>query len=102
MSKEAASYLLSVIGVTNTAGRVFFGWLADKNWVTALTINNFALLACGLLIFMVPFLTGYVPLMMFAGVFGFFVCEFFVGCGNENYLVFRSERKPLRGRQLDR
>lgn len=39
-SDGQATLLLSIIGITNTVGRVFFGWVADRRWLTALTINN--------------------------------------------------------------
>ncbi|CAG2101592.1 unnamed protein product [Medioppia subpectinata] len=40
---EKSAFLLSVIGITNTIGRVFCGWVSDRPKVNALLINNVAL-----------------------------------------------------------
>lgn len=45
---EEATYILPVIGLTNTVGRVFCGWISDRPSLNALTINNGALIVGGL------------------------------------------------------
>jgi predicted MFS family arabinose efflux permease len=38
-----ASFLLSVIGITNTVGRIACGWVADFPWMDSLLLNNLCL-----------------------------------------------------------
>lgn len=47
ISKERASYLLSIIGIANTVGRIVLGYLADKPWVNRLLVYNVCLTCCG-------------------------------------------------------
>uniref|UniRef100_A0A8R1XTG9 Major facilitator superfamily (MFS) profile domain-containing protein n=1 Tax=Onchocerca volvulus TaxID=6282 RepID=A0A8R1XTG9_ONCVO len=75
-SKGSGSILLSVIGVTNTIGRIAFGWLADRGWLSALAINNFALLGCGVLTCLCPLLPGYGGLMVYSILFGFIISAY--------------------------
>lgn len=44
---EQASYLLSIIGIANTLGRIVLGYLSDKPYVNRLAVYNFCLTACG-------------------------------------------------------
>lgn len=69
-------YLVPVIGITNTFGRVFFGWLADRGYVSALTINNFSLLACGGLTLAAPFLSTFPLQALYASLFGFIISAY--------------------------
>lgn len=39
-----ASFLLSIIGITNTFGRIACGWVADFPWVDSLLLNNICLI----------------------------------------------------------
>ena len=41
---EQASYLISMIGITNTVGRVAIGWLSDIPCVSPLVVNLVSLL----------------------------------------------------------
>ncbi|VDN03639.1 unnamed protein product, partial [Thelazia callipaeda] len=75
-TKGSGSLLLSVIGVTNTVGRIAFGWLADRGWVSALTINNLALIGCGLLTCLCPLLPGFGGLMFYSILFGFIISAY--------------------------
>jgi hypothetical protein len=34
ISLDDAAFLISVIGISNTLGRVLFGWLSDFPWVS--------------------------------------------------------------------
>jgi len=47
VDKESASFLLSVIGMANTVGRIVLGYLSDKGWVNRLWLYNCALAVCG-------------------------------------------------------
>lgn len=68
--------LLSVIGVTNTVGRVFFGWVADRRWLSALTISNISLLTCGALTMGCFVANSYYLLMVYAALFGFVISAY--------------------------
>lgn len=69
-SKEEASFLLSIVGITNTIGRVICGAIADHPKVSVLFLNNAALTSCGLLTILSPFLPSYEMLMVYAALFG--------------------------------
>jgi hypothetical protein len=42
-----ASFLLSIIGIANTVGRIILGYLSDKSWVNRLLVYNACLSTCG-------------------------------------------------------
>lgn len=48
MNKEQASYLLSIIGIANTVGRIILGYISDKPWVNRLLVYNICLTSCGI------------------------------------------------------
>ncbi|KFD71499.1 hypothetical protein M514_06367 [Trichuris suis] len=75
-TKEQSSLLLSVIGITNTIGRVLFGWISDQRWVTALTINNVSLLFCGALTSLCMVFGTYTLLMTYSVLFGLFIAPY--------------------------
>lgn len=71
-SPEAAALLLSVIGITNTLGRVFCGWISDRPEINALAINNFALIVGGTFTILSPLIChSYLMLVFYAFIFGF-------------------------------
>ncbi|KAL4228580.1 hypothetical protein ACF0H5_011630 [Mactra antiquata] len=72
IDKTNASFLLSVIGITNTIGRVISGILADFNSVNSLMLNNVCMLIAGVAIFLTPFCNTYPLLVLAALVFGLF------------------------------
>ncbi|VDO69148.1 unnamed protein product [Heligmosomoides polygyrus] len=76
VSPADSRYLVPVIGVTNTIGRVFFGWLADRGYVSALAINNFSLLACGVLTLIAPLLPTFSLQLTYAALFGFIISAY--------------------------
>ena len=39
LSKPDAHFLISIVGISNTLGRIFSGWLADIRWTSALGIT---------------------------------------------------------------
>ncbi|KAJ6637586.1 Monocarboxylate transporter 5 [Pseudolycoriella hygida] len=71
ISKDKASYLLSIIGIANTIGRIVLGFLADKSWVNRLYVYNVCLTACGLATILSIFCTTFTSLAIFSAVFGF-------------------------------
>lgn len=48
VGKDEQSYLLAVIGIANTAGRIVLGYLSDKTWVNRLWVYNWCLTICGI------------------------------------------------------
>lgn len=47
LTKEHASYLLAIIGIANTVGRIILGYISDKPWVNRLLVYNLCLTICG-------------------------------------------------------
>ena len=75
MHKDEAIFLLSIIGITNTIGRVISGWIADRPWTNVLHLNNGALIVAGVTTILVAFCQTYSWLCAYAAVFGFCVGE---------------------------
>ena len=67
--------ILSKICKKYILGRVFFGWVADRRYVSALAINNFSLIACGILTLACPLLPNFTALAGYASLFGFIICR---------------------------
>lgn len=47
LSTKESSYLLAIIGIANTIGRVVLGYISSKPWVNRLWIYISCLLICG-------------------------------------------------------
>ncbi|XP_062588832.1 monocarboxylate transporter 12-like [Saccostrea cucullata] len=73
ISKTDATFLVSVIGIANTIGRVVFGWMADKPWVNRLMLYNTALFICGVATALSPLNDSYPFLVCYAAIFGAFI-----------------------------
>ncbi|XP_054165081.1 monocarboxylate transporter 14-like [Oppia nitens] len=74
---EKSAFLLSIIGITNTIGRVFCGYISDRPQVNALLINNVALTIGGLATILSPIICNtYVTLMIYSAIFGFSIACF--------------------------
>lgn len=72
-SPEKCAFILSVIGITNTIGRVFCGWASD-NRVNALLLNNLALTIGGIATIVSPIIfNSYATLIVYGSIFGFSV-----------------------------
>lgn len=48
ISVENVSYLVSIIGIANTLGRVFFGYISDKPFINRLYVYSICLSICGI------------------------------------------------------
>ena len=68
--------VLSVIGVSNTVGRILTGWLADRPWVDSLTLCSCSLVLSSGCVFIFPFLSSYPLFLSMAAVFGLFVAAY--------------------------
>ncbi|KAK4293958.1 hypothetical protein Pmani_033383 [Petrolisthes manimaculis] len=73
---QSATFLISIIGITNTVGRVLSGILADLPWVNPLWLNNFCIVCSGLCVFLTPFAYSYTSFVILSLCFGFFVSPF--------------------------
>ena len=73
---EDANFLLSIIGISNTIGRVAAGWLSDFPWVNSLGMTNAAIFLSGLCVFVLPFCESYASYVVVALLFGLFVAAY--------------------------
>ncbi|CAD6215461.1 GSCOCG00011202001-RA-CDS [Cotesia congregata] len=67
---QQAPFLLSIIGITNTVGRVICGFVADFPQVNSLLLNNICLLVSTLSVAMTPFCESYTSYIIMATFFG--------------------------------
>lgn len=71
LAEEAeASYLLSVIGIANTIGRVILGYLSDRSCINRLWLYNASLTICGIATALSSFCLNYNLMALYATVFG--------------------------------
>uniref|UniRef100_A0A0N7ZCA7 Major facilitator superfamily (MFS) profile domain-containing protein n=1 Tax=Scylla olivacea TaxID=85551 RepID=A0A0N7ZCA7_SCYOL len=73
---EYATFLISLIGITNTIGRVLSGIIADLPCVSPLWINNICIIMSGVCVFFTPFASSYSSFVVLSLFFGFFVSPF--------------------------
>jgi len=66
-----------VSGITNTAGRIVAGFLADLRGVNALLLHNASLVGAGLLCFANMFCRELVSMSFFAALFGLCIGPFY-------------------------
>lgn len=65
-----ASFLLSIIGITNTFGRIICGWVADFPWMDSLLLNNVCLIIATISVGLTPFCYSYATYIAVAIAFG--------------------------------
>jgi len=70
IESDLASFLLSIIGITNTVGRVFCGWVADFPWVNSLLLNNLSLVVTTGAVFYFPLCANYNQYIITSVIFG--------------------------------
>lgn len=71
IDREHASYLLGVIGIANTIGRIVLGYLSDKPWVNRLLVYNLSLTICGLATAFSVLCLDFYSLATYSAIFGF-------------------------------
>ncbi|XP_033325059.1 monocarboxylate transporter 5 [Megalopta genalis] len=71
ITKKDASYLLAIIGIANTMGRIVLGYISDKPWVNRLLIYNLCLTICGLATILSTECTSFVTFAIYTSIFGF-------------------------------
>ncbi|XP_052218944.1 monocarboxylate transporter 12-like isoform X2 [Dreissena polymorpha] len=72
ISEFRSSWLLSAVGITNTVGRVVFGYISDRKSVNRLLLYNVSLIICGLFTAVAPLMGAYWSLMVYSAMFGVF------------------------------
>lgn len=71
ISQEDGSYLLSVIGIANTVGRVVLGYVSDKTWINRLFVYNISLTICGVATGLSALCYDFYSFAVYGTVFGF-------------------------------
>lgn len=72
---KSAAFLISIIGITNTIGRVICGYIADLPWVDSLFLNNVCLLVSSISVAATPFCHTYTQFVLMAIFFGIAICK---------------------------
>ncbi|XP_045769732.1 monocarboxylate transporter 4 isoform X8 [Maniola jurtina] len=70
VEQSQASFLLSIIGITNTIGRIACGWVADFPWMDSLLLNNICLVIATISVALTPFCYSYATYVCVAIAFG--------------------------------
>ncbi|KAG8331362.1 transmembrane transport, variant 2 [Homalodisca vitripennis] len=73
LSKPDQSFLLAVIGVANTVGRIVLGYLSDKTWVNRLYVYNVCLTICGISTILSALCYDFLTFCIYAATFGFMI-----------------------------
>jgi predicted MFS family arabinose efflux permease len=73
---NSASFLLSIIGITNTIGRVVVGYVADFPNVNALLMNNICLVVSTVAVAATPLCNSYPAFIAMSIFFGIAICKF--------------------------
>ncbi|CAG9864488.1 unnamed protein product, partial [Phyllotreta striolata] len=71
MTIERAGMLISIIGASNTIGRVILGYISDKPWIDRLSIYNWSLTICGTATVISAFCSSFYTLAIYSAIFGF-------------------------------
>ena len=48
MDSDTSKYLIEIIGVANSIGRIVLGYFSDKPWINRLLVYNICLTVCGI------------------------------------------------------
>lgn len=70
VGRKEASYLLSIIGISNTAARVVLGYISDRPEINRLYLYNSALFVSGLATALISSCSDFACLAFFAALFG--------------------------------
>lgn len=77
IEKGRAAFLVSILGITDLFGRIFFGFLADLNIVQKRYIFAGCTSLCGVAVCILPWMRGFVEFAILAGIIGLFAGGFF-------------------------
>ena len=70
VSADEAAMLLSVIGISNTVGRIGCGYLSDFAWVDPLVLTNISFFLTGIVIIIFPLLHTFTEFIILSLMFG--------------------------------
>jgi len=70
IGEKEAAFLLSIIGIANTLGRLFLGWLSDQRVINRLYLYNSCLVLCGISMGLSSFMTTYNWQIVYCAIFG--------------------------------
>lgn len=70
IDQDDASFLLSVVGIANTLGRIVLGYVSDRPWLNRLYLYNTSLAVCGISMGLSNFCKDYTSQAIFCAVFG--------------------------------
>jgi len=70
IDEKEAAFLLSIIGIANTLGRLFLGWLSDQRFVNRLYLYNSCLVLCGISMGLSSFMSTYNWQIVYCAIFG--------------------------------
>lgn len=65
-----SSFLLAVVGISNTVSRIFLGYISDQAWVNRLYLYNASLTLCGIGTCISIWFNSYALQILYAVVFG--------------------------------
>ncbi|XP_046734618.1 monocarboxylate transporter 1 isoform X5 [Diprion similis] len=68
--KDDASWLLGIIGIANTFGRIILGYVSDKPWINRLIVYNICLTICGIATAFSSLCTTFTGFAFYSAVFG--------------------------------
>ncbi|XP_043685849.1 monocarboxylate transporter 9 isoform X1 [Vespula pensylvanica] len=71
INRSLASYLLAIIGVANTLGRIILGYISDKPWINRLFVYNICLTICGIATIFSTFCTNFTAFAFYCIIYGF-------------------------------
>lgn len=77
IEKSSAAFLVSILGITDLVGRIFFGFLADLNIVQKRYIFSGCTAVSGVAICIMPWMRGFVEFAVLTGIIGLFAGGFF-------------------------
>ena len=76
ISGEEAAFLLSIIGISNTIGRVITGFISDLPCVDSICVVNISLLLSSISLFAMPFLQDITSFAIISALFGLFIAAY--------------------------
>ncbi|XP_002732184.2 monocarboxylate transporter 12-like [Saccoglossus kowalevskii] len=72
ISKNNAAFMLTLMGVGSSIGRVTHGWIVDRGHICAITLMGIAVGCSGVILLCISFTTGYPALVTLTVCYGFF------------------------------
>jgi len=76
ISNEQAALLLSIIGISNTLGRIVSGYMSDFRWVDSLFVVNCSLILSSICVFIFPLMTTFAGFVILGLLFGLFIAAY--------------------------